>query len=158
VLAVIGFAIRGGRAASSDTTPATSSPSGTATPATTVPAVTLSAFDLKAGDCYNAAPLPTDGTTQVIESVKRVPCTEPHTAQVVAVPDYAGRSHGEVVSTLSVNDCTREFRAKLRSAVLSNKRYQLGRIYPDALAWNRSTSVACVVATDAPITGSALKG
>jgi hypothetical protein len=159
VVALIGFAIKvAGRVAAGDAIRPTSSPSTTAAPATSAPAVTLSAFDLQAGDCYNAAPLPTDGTTQVVASVKKVQCTQPHTGQVVAVPDYAGRSHDEAVNTLSVADCTREFRAKLRSAALANKRYRLGQIFPDALAWSRSTSVACVVATDAPTTGSALKG
>lgn len=158
ILAVIGFAINSGRAAR--TNPARPIPSlpAAAAPSTSVAPVTLSAFDLQAGDCYTAAPLPADGTTRVIRSVQSVPCTQPHTAQVVAVPGYAGRSYDEVINTVSVADCAGEFRAKLPSTVLSDKRYQLGRIYPDALAWSRSPSVACVVATDAPITGSVSKG
>lgn len=146
-----------GRADRRDPTP---TPTPAAAPSASAPApVTLSAFDLSPGDCYNAAPLPAEGTSTVVFSVQSVPCTQPHTAQVVAVPDYAGRSHGEVIATLSVTDCTQAFQTKLRPAVLKDRKYRPGRIYPDAVAWEqRSTAVACVVATEAPITGSALRG
>lgn len=160
IIGFIGFALAlaGGRADRTDPGRSTPSLPTAAAPSTAAAPVTLSAFDLQPGDCYNAAPLPTDGTTRVIGSVESVPCDQPHTAQVVAVPDYPGRSHEEAIATLSVDGCTQEFQDRLRSAVLKDKRYQLGRIYPDAIAWNRTTSVACVIATDTPTTGSVLKG
>lgn len=156
ILAGIGFALRATR---TDTDRPTTTRPVVAAPTTGVKPVTLLAFDLKPGDCYTAAPLPADGSTTVVRSVQTVPCTQPHTAQVVAVPNYAGRSYDEAINTLSITDCTREFKAKLQPAVLKDKRYVPGRIYPDTIAWERSkTSVACIVGTDEPTTGSALKG
>jgi hypothetical protein len=157
VVGGIGIAVRATPAKPIPPRPAIDS-STSAAPTAAAPTV-LSAFDLKPGDCYTAAPMPTDGTTAVIVSVQSVPCTQPHTAQVVAVPNYAGKSFDEAIDKLSIGDCTREFQNRLLPKVAKDKRYQAGRIYPDPLAWGRrSTSVACVVATEAPTTGSVLRG
>ena len=133
-------------------------PAPTRTPETGVTeSASLSPLDLQPGDCYTDAPLPREDSAVTIHSVEAVPCPEPHTAQVVALLGYAGRSHAEAVDTLSVQDCEREFRARLTADVLGDERYVLGRIYPDANAWERTQGVVCVVATEAPTTGSVLQ-
>lgn len=158
VVGGIGFAIRANPAKPTSSPPPIVGTSTSAAPTSDAPTV-LSAFDLKPGDCYTAGPMPADGTTAVVVSVQSVPCTQPHTAQVVAVPNYADKTYDEAINRLSMADCTREFQNRLRTTALKDKRYRLGRIYPDQLAWNRrSTSVACVVVTEAPTTGSALRG
>jgi len=117
---------------------------------------TTSALDLQPGDCYNAAPLPPDGSSVPIGSVEVLPCSEGHTAQVVAQLGYAGQDYTEVVETTADQDCQREFQARLRADVFNDQRYQPGQIYPDARTWQRNQSVACVVVTEAPTTGSVL--
>jgi hypothetical protein len=117
---------------------------------------TTSALDLQPGDCYNAAPLPPDGSTVLIGSVELVPCSEEHTAQVVAHLGYAGQDYTAVVETTADQDCQREFQARLRPDVFSDQRYQPGHIYPDARSWQWNQSVACVIVTEASTTGSAL--
>ena len=117
---------------------------------------TTSALDLQPGDCYNAAPLPPEGSSVPIGSVEVVPCSAEHTAQVVANFGYAGQDYTEVVETTAGQDCQREFQARLRADVFSDQRYQPGHIYPDARSWQWNPSVACVIVTEAPTTGSAL--
>jgi hypothetical protein len=132
-------------------------PAATPTPeADVVEPTTVSALDLQPGDCYNAAPLPADGSSVPIGSVEVVPCSEEHTAQVVADLGYVGQDYTEVVETRAGQDCLREFQMRLRADVFSEQRYVQGHIYPDARSWQWNPSVACVIATEAPTTGSAL--
>jgi hypothetical protein len=132
-------------------------PAPTPTPeADVVEPTTVSALDLQPGDCYNAAPLPADGSSVPIGSVEVVPCSEEHTAQVVADLGYVGQDYTEVVETRAGQDCLREFQMRLRADVFSDQRYVQGHIYPDARSWQWNPSVACVIATEAPTTGSAL--
>lgn len=116
----------------------------------------LSPIDLQPGDCYNAAPLPADGTDTPISSVDAVPCTDPHTAQVVTKLGYAGQDHTDVVETRAPADCARETQALLRPELLADPAYTFGQIYPTSLSWPRTPTVACIVVTEAPTTGSAL--
>ena len=43
-------------------------------------------FDLEVGDCLNPDP----GTSGEITSIEAVPCEEPHTQEVFALPEYVG--------------------------------------------------------------------
>ena len=115
----------------------------------------LSPIDLQPGDCYNSASLPVDGSETRIYSVEAVPCTDPHTAQVITRLGYVGQDY-EVVETRAPQDCAREAQAKVRPELLTDQAYGLGHIYPTAGSWQQSPSVACVVATDTPRTGSSL--
>ncbi len=144
-IAIIGYAV-GGDGSSPPRTPGIEVPEPTA----------LSPLDLQAGDCYNAAPLPADGSDARINSVEAVPCTDPHTAQVVAKLDYAGQDYTEVVETRAAADCAAEIPAGVRPEVLADPAYSFGQIHPDPLAWTRVTSVACIVVSGAPTAGSAL--
>lgn len=118
--------------------------------------VTLPALNLQEGDCYSAPPLPADGSTIPIDSVAAVPCSQPHTAEVVAKLGYAGEDHTRVVETTAVQDCVREFGTRLGDRVRGDERYSPGLVFPDAASWMWTQSVACVVTTDAPVTGSAM--
>jgi hypothetical protein len=113
----------------------------------------LSPIDLQPGDCYNSASLPADGSDTRIYSVEAVPCTDPHTAQVVTRLGYAGQAY-DVVETRASQDCAREAQAKVRPGLLADQAYRLGHIHPTAGSWQQSPSVACVIATETPVTGS----
>ena len=116
----------------------------------------LSPLDLQPGDCYNAAPLPADGSDASISSVEAVPCTDPHTAQVITKIGYAGQNYTDVVDTRAPEDCARETQALLRPEVLADPAYTFGQIHPTALSWPRTTTIACIVVTETPTTGSSL--
>ena len=116
----------------------------------------LSPLDLQPGDCYNSAPLPADGSDTRIHSVEAVPCTDPHTAQVITRLGYGGQDYDDVVETRAPQDCAREARAWVRPELLADEAYGVGQIHPDALSWQRIQSVACIVVTEAPITTSSL--
>jgi hypothetical protein len=117
---------------------------------------TFSALDLQAGDCYNAAPLAADGSDTRITSVEAVPCADPHNAQVVAKLAYAGQDYTDVVDRRAPEDCTRETEVRLRPELLTDPAYSFGQIHPTAASWLLGPSVACIVVTAAPVTGSAL--
>lgn len=119
----------------------------------------LDPYDLAAGDCYNAAPLPPDGSTVRISSVEPVPCTQPHTAQVVARFTYTDVTWSDATNARSEADCQRSFRAAVSTKVLRDQKYRPGRIHSTAgRPGPQSLFSACVIATDAPSTGSVLKG
>lgn len=119
----------------------------------------LDPYDLAAGDCYNSVPLPADGTTVRISSVEPVACSQPHTAQVVARFAYSDLVWSEATESRSTADCERSFRDLVSRKVLADDRYQAGRIYSGpALPGLQSVFAACVIATEAPTTGSVLKG
>lgn len=116
----------------------------------------LSPLDLQPGDCYNAAPLPADGSDTRIDSVEAVPCTDPHTAQVITRLGYVGQDYDDVVATRAPQDCAREAQARVRPELLSDEAYGFGQIHPDASTWRRIQSVTCVVVTETPVSGSSL--
>jgi hypothetical protein len=144
---IVGYAVSdGGNAPTPPRAPGTEVPEPTA----------LSPLDLQPGDCYNAAPLPADGSDAPISSVEAVPCTDPHTAQVVTKLGYSGQDYTDVVDTRAPEDCARETQALLRPEVLVDPAYSFGKIHPTLLSWPRNTTVACIVVTGTPTTGSTL--
>jgi hypothetical protein len=146
-IGIIGYAVSdGGDAPTPPRAPGTEVPEPTA----------LSPLDLQPGDCYNAAPLPADGSAAPISSVEAVPCTDPHTAQVITQLGYAGQDYTDVVEARAPEDCARETQALLRPEVLANPAYSFGQIHPTALSWPRTSTIACIVVTGTPTTGSSL--
>lgn len=120
----------------------------------------LSAFDLQEGDCYNTtqAPPPT-GTTQPISSVEAVPCTSPHTDQVIAKITYTNENYFDVVGGKADKDCLEQFKQKLDSATLKDPALQKGTLSPaDIQTWITYNTVACIVSSDTPISRSLLGG
>jgi hypothetical protein len=147
VVGIVGFAVSdGGDAPTPPRAPGTEVPEPTA----------LSPLDLQPGDCYNAEPLPADGSEARISSVEAVPCTDPHTAQVITKLGYAGQDYTDVVETRASEDCARETQALLRPEVLVDPAYAFGQIHPTRLSWPRTTTIACIVVTGTPATGSSL--
>jgi hypothetical protein len=146
-IGIVGYAVSGGGDA----------PTPPRAPGTEVPEPTaLSPIDLQPGDCYNAAPLPADGSDAPIISVEAVPCTDPHTAQVITKLGYAGQDYTDVVDTRAPEDCARETQALLRPEVLVDPAYAFGQIHPTLLSWPRNATIACIVVTGTPTTGSSL--
>jgi hypothetical protein len=146
-IGIIGYAVRdGGDASTPPRAPGTEVPEPTA----------LSPLDLQPGDCYNAEPLPADGSDAPISSVEAVPCTDPHTAQVITKLGYAGQDYTDVVETRASEDCARETQALLRPELLADPAYTFGQIHPTSLSWPRTPTIACIVVTEAPTTGSSL--
>jgi hypothetical protein len=147
VIGIVGYAVRdGGDAPTPPRAPGTEVPEPTA----------LSPLELQPGDCYNAAQLPADGSDAPISSVEAVPCTDPHTAQVITKLGYAGQDYKEVVDKRAPEDCMREAQALLRPEMLVDPAYTFGQIYPTSQSWPRATTVACIVVTGTPTTGSSL--
>jgi hypothetical protein len=116
----------------------------------------LSPLDLQAGDCYKSAPLPADGSDTSITSVEAVPCTDPHSAQVITRIGYGGQDYADVVETRAPEDCAREAQARVRPELLTDEAYGFGQIHPEAGSWWQSQSVVCIVATETPRIGSSL--
>lgn len=140
---------------------AAADPSGSATaqPGAIVEKGRLSAVDLREGDCYNTfqAP-PPPGESQAISSVEAVPCTSPHTDQVIAKIVYGPTVPFAEVEAKS-GDCLAKFKAALPRSVLADRdRYHLGTIAPaNARSWQQNPVVACTVSTDRPTSTTLLR-
>jgi hypothetical protein len=154
-LVVVGALIR--RQPTRATAPAVANPyaSATAAAGAIVEKGQLSAVDLQEGDCYNThkAP-PPPGESQPISTVEAVPCTTPHTNQVISKILYGPADSYADIGTdgARARDCVSTFKAKLPRAVLASPNtYQLGRIVPaNAQTWERNRAVACTVVTKDP--------
>ena len=121
---------------------------------------TLSALDLQPGDCYNAGRLPpAPGTSTPISTVEAVPCASPHTDQVIAKVVYSPTDTlADVRANRAGADCEGELRQKVADATLTDPAYSSGTLVPaDDTTWTAGHTIACVVMSDAPRTGSALK-
>ena len=113
-------------------------------------------LQLEPGDCFNSPPIPADGSTVGVNGVFRVPCSSPHTRQVVdtlAYPDLTWEGGAEAQSG---EQCTNSFQDKLREDVRTDDRYLPARMHGVVTLSGNSVYVACVIATEAPTTGSAL--
>ena len=121
---------------------------------------TLSALDLQPGDCYNTGQLPpAPGTSTPISTVEAVPCASPHTDQVIAKVAYSPTDTlADVRANRAGADCEGELRQKVADATLTDPSYSRGTLVPaDDTTWTAGHTIACVVMSDAPRTGSALK-
>ena len=121
---------------------------------------TLSALDLQPGDCYNTGQLPpAPGTSTPISTVEAVPCASPHTDQVIAKVVYSPTDTlADVRANRAGADCEGELRQKVGHATLTDPAYSSGTLVPaDDTTWTAGRTIACVVMSDGPRTGSALK-
>ena len=167
VVAAIIAAVATDEPSSTDSTPATAPPSieASTAPETVAPSPPpepdpLEPYDLAPGDCFNNSVLPpADGSTVSVDTVEPVPCAEPHNSQVVARFTYTGAFWSATTDSRSADDCARSFRTFLPRKIYNDDRYRLMRIHPDRAAPGlQSVYAACVIATDAPTTGSVVKG
>ena len=120
----------------------------------------LSALDLQPGDCYDNGELPpAPGTSTPISTVDAVPCASPHTRQVISKIDYAATDTlTDVRTTRAGADCENELLQKVGAATLSEPGYAIGTIMAvDEATWSSSRTVACIIMSETPRAGSALK-
>ena len=153
VVAMVFTAVRGGPA---------STTSGSADPASSQSTGAglgqLSLIQLKSGDCFNSAPIPPDGTTVGVASVEGVPCSSPHTRQVVGTFAYPGVTWEGGGDARSAEHCSNSFETKLREDIRTDSTYTPARIHSVLNSSGQNTVyVACVIGTDTPTTGSALR-
>lgn len=121
---------------------------------------TLSALDLRVGDCYNTSVAPpAPGTSQPITTVAVVPCAEPHTDQVVAKIAYgAGDTRDAVVRDRASADCQARVGQDVDPQALAAGTFQVGWIAAgDDASWLMNRSLACIVVSATPTTGSVLR-
>ena len=103
-------------------------------------------------------PLPKDGSTVLIDTVEQVACSEPHTAQVIDRFAYTDFTWSDATDSRASDDCEQAFRTAVSKKALGDDRYQPGLIHSNRAAPGlQSVYAACVLATDAPMTGSVLK-
>jgi hypothetical protein len=120
----------------------------------------VSAFDLQPGDCYNTESLPPpDGSAEPIRTVDAVPCTEPHTDQVVAKIGYQASDDWVDVRDNRIDvDCAAEFDRRVEKKILDDETYLATYLFPvDHDTWKWRPAAVCVVSTEQPTTGSVLK-
>ncbi|GAA4910112.1 hypothetical protein EV188_10183 [Actinomycetospora succinea] len=114
-------------------------------------------LQLKNGDCFNSAPIPADGSTVGVDEVSPVSCSSPHTRQVVNTLAYPNLTWEGGAEAQSGEQCTNSFRTDLRNDVRNDDRYMPARMHGVVTSLGKnSVYVACVIATEAPTTGSAL--
>lgn len=108
----------------------------------------LSALDLRAGDCYNDKQLPLEPeTTQYVSTVEVVPCSSPHTSQVIDKITYpAGDKLADVRDTRADADCDKSVLAKMSPEAMKSPNAQMGLLIPtNEITWSRQPVVACIV-------------
>ncbi len=117
----------------------------------------LQPFDLQEGDCYNdSSTLRADGQLTEVGTVEVVPCSSPHSYQIIAKISYTAADAYPDVAARAGGDCVPEFES-LDRTVRSDPDYQPGYLMPlDAASWATNRTVACFLFTAAPTTTSAL--
>ena len=115
-------------------------------------------LDLAVGDCFNSVPLPVDGSSVRISSVEALPCSQPHTRQVVAHFTYQGSAWDADLEARSTRDCDDAFMAELTKKAYNDDRYQMSwiRSVPRPIGVQTLRAV-CVVSTTDHTSESALR-
>jgi hypothetical protein len=114
----------------------------------------LDVFKIKPGDCFTDP-----GTETSFSSVTAIPCDQPHTAQVFASFVYPGAtdtspSDSEMQDAVS-SQCSTD---ALDQDFLSSHGMSAGFVRPNDAAWSKgSNTILCLISSDSPVTGSALK-
>jgi hypothetical protein len=119
----------------------------------------FSLFDLDKGECFNAAPMPSDGSELRLSSVDIVPCTEAHSYQVITALAYKNVPWDEGGEGQSAKTCSYAFATDVRKDIQRDRRYQLGRLHEDLdepSGQKKTAHVICVVGTGERTSGSAL--
>lgn len=121
-------------------------------PGSIVEAGTLSASFLEPGDCFSTKQAPPQpGAVQPVSTVEAVPCTSPHTSQIVS--DYDGNGSA---------GCEAVFQKKLVSSAFGDKSISFGHLEFTSSSSGGTpiktvTGGSCVVFSQQPITRSLLK-
>jgi hypothetical protein len=116
----------------------------------------ISAFELRPGDCL----YPDDKAVGELENIDAVPCDEPHTQEVFAVPEYPDKGgvypgEGEI-QTFADASCLEAFAEYTGTDYLDSNLY-FSYLYPSLDSWNSGDDrqVVCViVATGDEMTGT----
>lgn len=118
----------------------------------------ISVFDVQVGDCL----MPGDKLKAEISSIRAVPCRQPHTHEVFALPEYPGDSDvypGEAkLADFANASCLESFGNYTGSDYLDSKLF-FSYLQPSVRSWNdgKDRRIVCViVATGKPVTGSAM--
>src|SRR5437879_7570866 len=116
----------------------------------------ISVFDVSVGDCLN----PGDKIGTEISSIKAVPCKDPHTHEVFALPKYPGAGDvypgDDKLKTFANAQCLQAFGTYTGTDYLDSKLF-FSYLQPSIRSWNdgKDRTVMCVVvATGKPVTGS----
>ena len=117
----------------------------------------LDAFSIKVNDCFEN---PTDAITG-FDSVKAIPCDQPHTAQAFFTFDYpnapAAEPSDDDMSKIAEQQCGDALKTKVDESKLPQS-YQPSYLFPDSTAWTQGHhDIMCIVADDTNFTGSAVK-
>lgn len=124
----------------------------------------VNVFDLEVGDCLN----PDEGTEGEVTEIEAVPCSEPHTQEVFALPEYEapeGQSddlypgEGEIRKFADAA-CLDAFERYTGADYLDSDLF-FSYLHPSLDSWNEGddrTVVCVIVATGEPTTGSVRAG
>jgi hypothetical protein len=116
----------------------------------------ISVFDVAVGDCLN----PGDELDAEITDIEAVPCADPHTHEVFAMPEYEEDDlypGEEALRNFADASCMDSFSTYTGSEYLESNLY-FSYLQPSIRSWNEGDDrrVVCViVATGDPLTGSA---
>ena len=116
----------------------------------------ISVFDLRPGDCLN----PSDEVVGEIENIDAVPCDEPHTQEVYAVPEYPDKDGGAYpgegeIQKYADASCLEAFEEYTGIDYLNSDLY-FTYLHPSVDSWNDDDrQIICVVTAGGdPMTGS----
>ncbi|MEA2674419.1 MAG: hypothetical protein QOI92_1611 [Chloroflexota bacterium] len=115
-------------------------------------------IDLKVGDCFDIP------TAISVQAVTHHACTEPHTAEVFLVTNYAGSPMDTPLALLLdefvTATCDPAFAAYVGKPLADAPELSIGSIYPNPDAWQRGQrTITCYVAkTDQSSISTSLKG
>lgn len=116
----------------------------------------ISVFDLRPGDCLN----PGDDVVGDVENITAVPCEEPHTQEVFAVPEYedeGGVYPGEgEIQAFADAACLEAFVGYTGTEYLDSNLY-FSYLHPSVDSWNSDDDrqiVCVIVATGNEMVGS----
>lgn len=117
----------------------------------------ISVFDLKVGDCL----LPEKGVTGDVDKLNAVPCKEPHTQEVFALPKFKGPGAdvypGEAeIRTFADAACLEAFSSYTGADYLNSNLF-FSYLHPSLNSWNDEddrTIVCVIVNTGNETTGS----
>lgn len=116
----------------------------------------ISVFDLRPGDCLNPDPK----TAGEIENIEAVPCTEEHTQEVYALPEYPDENGGAYPGEAEIQQyadasCLEAFEAYTGTDYLNSDLY-FTYLHPSVDSWNDDDrQIVCVISAGGdPLTGS----
>jgi hypothetical protein len=116
----------------------------------------ISVFDLRPGDCLNPDP----ETAGEIENIQAVPCSEEHTQEVYALPEYPDENGGAYPGEAEIQQfadasCLEAFEEYTGTDYLNSDLY-FTYLHPSVDSWNDDDrQIVCVISAGGdPMTGS----